>query len=121
MTRVLMIDDDRDLCLLFAQAAHRADFQWTCTSSGEQALTLIAQNDYDAILLDYKLLGISGAETFAQIKRLKPDARVAVLSGFLSNLLIETISAIGHAVFIPKPPKINQEFYDFLFRWIKRT
>lgn len=118
--KILLIDDDEDMCLLFKVFTENFNCSWELAHRGDQAIELLKHNKYDVIILDYKLLaGPSGEETFRQIKRIQPKSNVAILSGFLNTILIDTISDIAPAIFIKKPTFLTYEFFEFLFNWMK--
>lgn len=81
--RILVIDDERDLCEILRFNLEAAGFQVDTAYSGEEALKLdITQ--YDLLLLDVMMPGMSGFELAACLK-LKPDtSRVPII--FLTAL-----------------------------------
>jgi DNA-binding NarL/FixJ family response regulator len=52
--------------------------------SGEETLQLLAKQEYDLLITEMKLPGISGIELTNQVKKLYPDLKVLVLS-FIDN------------------------------------
>ncbi len=50
------------------------------SNNGENLIELVKKNDYDVVLLDLKMHGISGIDVIKHIKLIKPDLPIIVLS-----------------------------------------
>jgi DNA-binding NarL/FixJ family response regulator len=50
------------------------------SNNGENLIELVKKNDYDVVLLDLKMQGISGIDVIKHIKLIKPDLPIIVLS-----------------------------------------
>jgi len=50
------------------------------SNNGENLIELVKKNDYDVVLLDLKMQGISGIDVIKHIKIIKPDLPIIVLS-----------------------------------------
>ena len=67
--RILIVEDDRDSAEFFITLMRREGFQPDLCASGEEALARLAKdNDYDLVLLDLLLPGISGWEVLSSLK-----------------------------------------------------
>ncbi len=111
----LIIDDDSQLLELFKIFSRKWQITWTQALTGENAIELVKKKKFDLILLDFKLLGMDGVEVFRQIKKTNNKVPIIILSGFLSNLVIDMISDIASVAFIKKPTLLTQEFFEYLF------
>lgn len=106
---VLVVDDDSMLCesAVSYLCEMGVNAQWTL--DGESAIAMVKQqhvlnNDYQIVLMDYKLPGIDGIETAKRIhEQLKNDVPVLLISAYdWSDIEKETENA-GIAGFISKP------------------
>lgn len=72
-------------------------------SSGWEALDLIKEKDIDLVTLDLKMPGLSGIEVLREIKKVKSDVEVVIVTGY--GTLANAIEAIryGAVDFITKP------------------
>jgi len=61
------------------------------------------QNKVDLILLDLSMPGMSGAETFAEIKKIAPDVKVILTSGFDESEASKRFNFNGTTSFLQKP------------------
>ncbi len=74
--RLLVIDDDVELCSLLSEYLQREGFAVDCEHEGRRGLEHATQNGYDLIVLDVMLPGHDGFEI---LKRLRAQSRVPVL------------------------------------------
>jgi signal transduction histidine kinase len=66
--RVLIVDDDPDLRILAGRRLERAGFAVDAVGSGEAALTRLAEQPADLVLLDYRLPGRDGLATLRLLR-----------------------------------------------------
>ncbi len=76
MPRVLLVDDDEALCELLSEYLESEGFSVHSVHDGAQALEVVQQETWDAIILDVMLPGMNG---FDVLKRLKPLIDIPVL------------------------------------------
>src|ERR1019366_347109 len=74
--RLLIVDDDVELCSLLKEFLEREGYSVQCVHEGHAALDLAQQGGYDLIILDVMLPGLDGFEI---LKRLRLSSRVPVL------------------------------------------
>jgi signal transduction histidine kinase/ActR/RegA family two-component response regulator len=80
---VLVIDDEEDVADLISEILKREGYQVDCAPSGEEGLELATTHDYDAILTDMNMPGISGRGFHEALGRRRPAllGRVAFVTG----------------------------------------
>jgi len=103
MQRMLIVDDERDICELLEEFFKTKGFSVLSAFSGEEALDQLGQNPPDVILLDILLPGISGLEVLRRIKERHPHTRVIMVTS-LDRVELKT-EALEHgaADFVLKP------------------
>jgi two-component system response regulator CpxR len=74
--RILIIDDDIELCALLREFLEREGFRVTLEHDGARGLEIALSGSFDLIVLDLMLPGLDG---FSVLKRLRLKARVPVL------------------------------------------
>jgi DNA-binding response OmpR family regulator len=77
--RVLCIEDEHFISELYARALRKAGFDVTTMLSGEDGLRAALTNEYDVILLDLMIPGITGFEVLRRIRQEMPDLRAKLL------------------------------------------
>lgn len=80
--RILVVDDDHRTSTYLAQILALEGWDVDTASGGVNALKLVARERYDAILLDYRMPGMDGAELCRRIHDIQPSAREVFLTGF---------------------------------------
>jgi two-component system response regulator HydG len=102
-TRILVIDDDRDMCELLEESLGRAGYQVTWRTRGEEGLDLLRDQDFDVIITDINLDGQSGLDLCQRFTENRPDTPVIVITAF--GDMAAAVSAIraGAHDFINKP------------------
>ena len=78
---VLLVDDEKDFVESLAERLQIRDFNVTTALSGDEALKIVEENDFDVIVLDVQMPGKSGIETLKEIKNLEQLSQVIMLTG----------------------------------------
>jgi len=105
-SRVLVVDDDEAVLHLAREFLERAGFRILTASGGEEALRVFRDrcDEIDAIVLDLSMPDVDGEQTFLEIRRMRPDVPVLVVSGFSEEMAAENFPATsGSARFLAKP------------------
>jgi CheY-like chemotaxis protein len=79
--RVLIVDDEERFRATTAAILTKRGYAVTAAGSGEQALEEIRQDGIDVVILDVKMPGMDGTQALREIKRLKPEVSVIMLTG----------------------------------------
>lgn len=69
MARILVVDDEQDLCEILQFNLLRQGYEVEVAYSAEEALPKLQQKDYDLVLLDVMMDGMSGFEMAQRMKR----------------------------------------------------
>ena len=78
---VLLVDDEKDFVESLAERLQIRDFKVTTAFSGDEAIKLVEENDFDVIVLDVQMPGKSGIETLKEIKNMENIPQVIMLTG----------------------------------------
>lgn len=83
-TRILLVDDHQIVRAGLTQFIVEHDDLCVAAeaSSGDEAIRLIRQHEFDVVVLDIAMPDKNGIDTLRIIKQIKPDLRVLVLSGY---------------------------------------
>ena len=111
---VLVVDDDRNVQRMLADALTRQGFRVTVERDGEAALAAFERHPFDVVLLDVLLPALNGYEVARRIKSTPRGERtpVLMLSGIYKTKLhqAQAVERHGAAGFVEKPFKLNQLF-----------
>ena len=105
--RILIVDDERSMCETLAAGLTPRGFAPQWTTSGDEALALMQGEEFDTVLTDLNMRGMSGLELCERIAANRPDIPVVVITAFGSfDSAVAAIRA-GAYDFITKPVKID--------------
>jgi len=78
----LIVDDEEDFLDTLMNRLKKRGIDVAGCASGEQALELLKEKIFDVVILDIKMPGgMDGIETLREIKKIRPDAEVLLLTG----------------------------------------
>lgn len=69
MNRILIIDDDKELCDLIRRSVILENMEADCCYSGRSGLQKLTENEYQLVILDIMMPGYDGFETLERIRR----------------------------------------------------
>ncbi|SRR5258706_1244225 len=80
-TTILCIDDDEAILRYVKMLLERSGYAVITAASAQQGLRLVTMCDCDAVLVDYEMPVMNGSEVAFEIKRIRPELMVIMLSG----------------------------------------
>jgi DNA-binding NtrC family response regulator len=100
---VLVVDDDAAMREMVVSLLDEAGVHALPASSADEALERLGDFDFDAVLSDIRMPGRSGIELLAQIRELRPDTPVVLMTAFGSiDSAVEAMRA-GAFDYVTKP------------------
>ena len=90
---ILCIDDDDAVLSAHKDLLEISGYEVLSAQSGEQGLGLFVSHPIDAVLLDYQMPGMNGDRVARQMRRVKPDVPILMLSGY-SDLLLNELTCV---------------------------
>jgi two-component system, NtrC family, response regulator AtoC len=101
--RILVVDDDRNMCELLESGLKRRGFETKWQLSADAAAPLLSTEDFDVVVTDLNMRGMNGVDFCERIAGMRPDVPVIVITAFGS--LDTAVAAIraGAYDFITKP------------------
>jgi CheY-like chemotaxis protein len=94
---ILCIDDDAAILCFEKALLERSGYAVITASSAQEGLGLLTDCKFDAVLLDYEMPGMKGGDVALEIKRLRPDLAVILLSG--SEVPVSALALVDAFVF----------------------
>ena len=107
--RILVIDDEYAVRNVLGLSLTHLGYTLETAASGLEGLEKFAEADgnFDLIILDLLMPGLSGEEVFGRLKRLNGDVKVLLVSGFSSETVVRRLLDGGGTGFIQKPFSIE--------------
>jgi len=101
--RILAVDDEPVVLDSFRKILVLAGFSVDTVESGPEALSLVRERPYDFVFTDLKMPGMDGIEVVRAVRHLRPDADVAVITGYATiESAVETMKD-GAVDYVQKP------------------
>ena len=104
---ILIVDDEHEFLELMSNRLQKRGFTVVGAHNGEEALELVRQQSFDAMVLDVKMPGIDGIEVLRRVKQMKPELPVVMLTGHASVEAAMTGVETGAVDYLLKPVPIN--------------
>lgn len=129
--RLLIVDDERDVRLLFEQRFRReikaGDVELVYAYSGEEALALLREADMADIILilsDINMPGMTGLELLRQVKSDLPNKGVLMITAYGDEKTRQTAEQYGADDFVTKPIDflhLKARIADLVYQYKKRN
>ncbi|QJW89044.1 response regulator [Spirosoma taeanense] len=101
--RVLIVDDETDICLLLSGLLRRLGYQPTCAHFIEEGRQCLNTQHFDAVFLDLNLPDGLGFDLLPYIKQDQAEAKVIMISAFDGQAERRRATEQGADFFIGKP------------------
>jgi CheY-like chemotaxis protein len=109
--RVLVADDDPEICMLIKTILARGPYDVTLCEDAESALVHIQRDDpYDILISDFMMPGISGIELITQVRQHRPTSHIPIvmISGHNNYAMDARAKEAGANAFLNKPFTLAQ-------------
>jgi CheY-like chemotaxis protein len=106
---ILIVDDEEVILEVGAAMLEELGYTVFKATGGKEALEILRDNvDIDMVLLDMVMPDMGGGDTFDEIKRMAPDVKVLLSSGYSIDGEAKEILERGCNGFIQKPFDMSQ-------------
>ena len=105
---ILIVDDEPAIRASLRGVLEDEGYRVTAAPGGSDALAAIADDGHDLIFLDIWMPGLDGLETLTEIKRLRPEATVVMISGHGTIETALKAARLGAYDFIEKPLSLEK-------------
>ncbi len=103
MHSILVIDDDKDICLVLSNFLTKNSYSVSTAYNGEDGLRSLRSTNFDLILCDYRLPDVTGVELLQKIKILDPSVAIVIITGYSDvKTAVETFR-YGASDYVTKP------------------
>ena len=100
---ILIIDDEKDLCMLLSDAISRKGYQVAVANTKQEGIACLQKERPDIVFLDLKLSDGDGMSMVTQINKLRPKPVINIISAYGSEESKEEAERKGVFSFIDKP------------------
>lgn len=82
MARILLVDDDESLCLLYRTEFEADGYEVEVVHNGYEALDMLEKENFDLVILDIRMPGMDGISSLEKIAVKKRDLAVLINSAY---------------------------------------
>ncbi len=103
MHKILVVDDDNDMCLLLNRFLTRNGYIVASAASGQAAIEWMKKNKPDLVLCDFRLDDMTGVQLLGKIKESHPEAAVIIITGYSDVKDAVEVMKLGAYDYVTKP------------------
>src|SRR6476646_1310313 len=101
--RILIIDDDLDMCLLLTRFLIKKGYEAEAAHSATKGLAKFAEGNFDIVLCDFRLGDKDGKDVLLKIKEINPQTIVIIITGYSDIKTAVDVIKLGAFDYITKP------------------
>lgn len=115
---VLLVEDNKINQMITQKMLENKGMICTIIDNGEEAISELAKNNYDLVLMDVHLPGINGTETTEQIRTFNAHTPIIALTAISLNENRETLLSFGMSDVVTKPFK-PEHLYEVIAYYLE--
>jgi DNA-binding response OmpR family regulator len=105
--RVLLVDDEPEFLEIMAERMRARDMEVITSTSATEAMSMIASESFDAVIMDFMMPEMDGIEALKTIKEKRPEMQIILLTGHATvQKGVEAMKA-GALDFVEKPADLD--------------
>jgi DNA-binding NtrC family response regulator len=112
VVKILLIDDDPDLTHFLRDALEQCGYGVECLDRGERGPALLAETNFDLVLLDNKMPGLSGIEFLAAMQERGIRVPVILMTGYATTDTAIQAMNLGAFDYVIKPMEFAELFRE---------
>jgi putative two-component system response regulator len=105
--RILIVDDEAEITEILADLLS-ADYDCSRAGSAEEALTRLREEEFQLVISDITMPGMSGLDMIPHVKELAPDTVVVMISGMQTVESAISALRVGAFDYLMKPFDLRQ-------------
>ncbi len=107
-SKLLLVDDEREFIQTLSERLQMRDMGSVVAYDGKSALELVHNDEPEVMIIDLKMPGIDGMQVLEEVKKIRPQIEVIVLTGHGSEQDRLDCMEMGAFDYMQKPVDINQ-------------
>jgi DNA-binding response OmpR family regulator len=111
MALILILDDEEDVCQFMRRIITGFGHEVAAFTEVGDALEWLPAHDPDLILLDYRLRGTDGLDVLENIRRMRPETEILIITGKPSPEIQRKAFELGIRDYLIKPLEIGELEY----------
>ncbi len=103
MAKILVVDDEIDVCDFVKNFFEERNFQVFTALNGNEALRIVRREKPHIILLDIRMREMDGIETLKKIRAVDKDVKVIMVTAVADEDKMEAARELGASEYMTKP------------------
>ena len=108
MLKVLVVEDEQDLCEMIAETLSDEGYDVTCAKDGAEAMAAASATPFDLVLADMRLPKVDGLTLFRRLREERPDTDVIVMTGNAAVADAVAVLKEGAFDYLTKPINLDE-------------
>lgn len=117
---ILVVEDNKINQMITRKILEKRNIICQVADNGMDAIKMVETHDFDVVLMDIHMPGISGIEATQEIRKFKPDLPIIALTAVTIEENIDEFFRVGFSEIIPKPFK-TEEFFEKIHRTLTQN
>ena len=105
--KVLLVDDEKEFLDIMSERMQARGMTVKTADSADKALTMLENESFDAIVMDFKMPGMDGIQALKNIKTQKPELQIILLTGYATVEKTVEAMKIGATDLLEKPADLE--------------
>ncbi len=105
--KILLVDDEREFVDTLSERLLAREMASTVAYDGHEALSQVAKDEPEVMVLDLKMPGIDGMEVLRKVRAERPNVEVIILTGHGSEKDMALAEELGAFAYLQKPVDID--------------
>ena len=105
--RIFVVDDHKDIADGLADVLRMHGHEVEVAYNGQQAIRIFREKEFDISFMDVMMPGMNGVESFMEIRKIRPAAKVIMMTGYSVEQLLDQAVQEGACGILHKPININ--------------
>ena len=106
---ILVVDDERAICIAIQRLLAGKGYQVDTAPSGEAAIERLERARFHLVITDLNLKTISGMDLLRWVRQHAPETAVVMITAFGSEKIAVEAIKLGAADYLPKPTTTTEE------------
>ncbi len=100
---ILVVDDNTGLCKTMSFVLDHKGYDVATAKDGLEAIERVKERPFDMIFMDIKMPYMNGVEAYKNIKKMRPDSLVVMMTAYAVEVLVEEVRQEGAYTILYKP------------------
>ena len=101
--KILIIDDDLDLCTLLGRFLTKNGYEVEAAHSGAKGIAKFSAGKFDLVICDYRLGDMEGIKVLTTLRQQNPGVKVLMITGYSDIKTAVEVIKLGAFDYIVKP------------------